>query len=185
MCTAKRSRFGIIQKFSPGLTTVWSSHLSWCSHIILDRTFRAALICDRLWSCLCWRFSLLILFLKSPNSVKRVFLSPHCIFFFPFSTVFGQIPPLGSPQLVSGGIAISMALSLFIWTWNQNFCLWGLLTSSGLRRWLFLFLCFSSFYLFQDIFFLGTVSTVLSVISPNLWLFGVIYTIHLFWFSYY
>lgn len=52
----------------------------------------------------------MILFLKRPNPVKRTCLFSPCIFFFPFSTVFVQISPLASPQLVSGGIAVSIML---------------------------------------------------------------------------
>lgn len=59
--------------------------------------------------------------------------------------------PLASPQLVSGGIAVSMALCFFIWAWNQACCFWGLLTSSGLRMWVFFFF----FLLFPSRFFWG------------------------------
>lgn len=106
----------------------------------------------KLWSALILLY-LLIIFPKSLNSVKMAYLFPPCIFFLLFSTGFGHLSPLGSPQLVSRGIAISMTLSLFNYTWNQTSCIWGLLTSSGLKRWVFLF-----FFLFVPGYF-----------SPGVW----------------
>lgn len=79
--------------------------------------------------------------------------------------------PLASPQLVSGGIAVSMALCFFIWAWNQACCFWGLLTSSGLRMWVFFFF----FLLFPSRFFWGGVgvNALLLVTSTNLRLSSV------------